>query len=283
MGYDRRESAQQAVTEAKGGLTVHEMLVEGLVPITQSGSSRRMTPPRPPHSARCRYCDRPLTLHEHYSGGLCGDARCQRRHLEADLVAYRKQAGRALGETAAQAFPIVVVPHRAGRTAPVSPERREALETHLRALVRRMPDAKEIAPTTGPGEDALDAVAAVCGVCAGFCCYHGGTNFAFLDESTLARFAADHPESGPDGVAAAYLAHVPEHHYEGSCVYHTSAGCSLPRPMRAQICNEYECRGLRDARASPSTEGRRRLFVVARHDNRIVRGTFVDAAGTRAE
>jgi hypothetical protein len=198
-------------------------------------------------------------------------------------VAYREQAGRALGETAAQAFPIVVVPHRAGRMAPVSPERREAFEEHLRALARNAVHAKEIAPTTNPEEDALDAAAAVCGVCAGFCCYHGGTHFAFLDEATLARFAADHPESGPDGVAAAYLAHVPGRHYEGSCVYHTSAGCNLPRPMRAPICNEYECRGLRDARASRSTEGHRRLFVVARHDNRIVRGTFVDAAGARVE
>jgi hypothetical protein len=52
--------------------------------------------------------------------------------------------------------------------------------------------------------------------------------------------------------------------------------------MRAELCNAYECRGLRDAAAVDPKGGRRRLFVVARQDNRIARAAFVDGTEQRA-
>jgi hypothetical protein len=45
-----------------------------------------------------------------------------------------------------------------------------------------------------------------------------------------------------------------ERTYENSCVYHQQQGCGLPRELRSDICNSFECEELaelhREARAS---------------------------------
>lgn len=55
----------------------------------------------------------------------------------------------------------------------------------------------------------------------------------------------------------------------------------LPRAMRADICNGYECGGLWAARDhfQPATGGR--SFIVVRHDHRIQRSAFIDGPSIR--
>jgi hypothetical protein len=52
--------------------------------------------------------------------------------------------------------------------------------------------------------------------------------------------------------------------------------------MRAAICNHYECHGLKMAREL-GQGSHPALFIVARHDNAIVRGEFVNGSGVRPD
>jgi hypothetical protein len=244
-----------------------------------------------PRAKRCRHCDHPLSRHDQFSGGICHRPACRARDLEIELIDFRQRTLLSLGASDAATIPIVVVPHRSGRIVPMEPESRSAFEAHLREVAHDIAHADDAFEANteaaamleaGWAADAADArervAAGVCGACGGFCCYPGGANSAFIDAQTMRRYAVTHPEIGPEDVVAAYASHVPEQHFEGSCVYHTAAGCSLPRQMRSEVCNEYACKGLNDARAAQADRPIERLFVVARHDNRIVRGTLIDAA-----
>ena len=64
--------------------------------------------------------------------------------------------------------------------------------------------------------------------------------------------------------------------FAGSCAYHTSDGCALPRSLRAGICNALRCRGLKQAERSACYDGTTHVYmVVVRKDNTIRRGAFV--------
>jgi hypothetical protein len=216
---------------------------------------------------------------ERRSGDHCFAPRCREQHLQGRLEAFRDEAGRQVDESTPERFLIVVVPHRAGRLVKAKRGERRALGQHLAELASAHAGSRPVAP---PGEQATpEPVPAVCGSCRGSCCYHGGRHSAFIDEDTIARFVAEHPDVEADRIPSAYLAHVPALHFEGSCLFHTREGCHLPRALRATLCNLYECRGLKLARerqVGPQDP----LFIVARHDNQIVRGEFIDASGVRA-
>ncbi len=242
---------------------------------------------------RCSVCSRPLTLHQWHSGRVCGDWRCRERVLRDALLAHRAEAARSLGVERPEAYPITVVPSRVANPALLPAERRRELKQFLAELLAGMTGADcadphaETEPAAGGPVDAAGScgqtnglLAAVCAVCRGFCCLYGGARHAFIDARTLADFRARHPEMFDEEAAAAYLGYLPLRTYEDSCVYHTEAGCALPRAMRARICNAYECRGLREARQDGNTDAR--ACVVVRHDNRIVRSAFVDASGIRS-
>lgn len=234
-------------------------------------------------SQTCSACARPLTPHERFSGGVCADWRCREKLLRDALLAHRYDAARALGVEPAEAYPIVVVPWRTGKVVPLPEERWREFGQFLAGLLAatlRPPPASE-PEARSPNRDEVRGepdrlLAAVCGVCAGFCCHYGGARHAFLDAEAMAAFRAVHPEMRDAAVIDAYLDRLPPESREGSCVYQAAQGCALPRAMRARICNAYECGGLREARQAGAS-----VCVVVRHDHRIVRSAFVDASGIR--
>ena len=226
-----------------------------------------------PGQTQCRYCRRRLSSLEHYAGGCCSAPLCKEQQLQEQLEAYRADAARLAEEPRPDRFAIVVVPHREAQLVPIEPERRHTLEDRLNELAVQcagQPHASVRQPSEPP-----EPVPAVCSSCHGACCYHGGQHAAFLDEDAIGSFAAEHPELAAPEITEAYLRHVPERHFAGSCVFHTDRGCNLPRTMRAAICNLYECRGLKMAREL-GRGSHPALFVVVRQDNVIVRGEFVD-------
>ena len=243
----------------------------------------------------CQICSKPLTLHERYAGNVCSDWRCRWRSLDAQLEAHRIDAAVALGEQSPESFPIAVVPFRSCRTVPVSEGEREELLRFLEQLLREISSIRHAAPTMPPNppieqsvnadprnDDSAALLGKVCGVCEGYCCRYGATQHAFLDEEALSRSLAQRPGMQIGEVAVEFIRHVPEEHYEGSCIYHTKTGCNLPRDMRARMCNTYECRGLKDTRQHFMGNGAKRVFVVVRRDNRIMHSAFVDASGRRS-
>jgi hypothetical protein len=231
-----------------------------------------------PGQTRCRYCRRLLSALEHYSGDCCSAPSCREQHLHEQLDAFRTDTARAVGETQPERFAIAVVPHRASRLVTIEPERLSVLEERLADLAAVCASARPAA--VHQSKEPPEPVPAVCASCQGACCYHGGLHAAFLDEETIGSFAAQHSDLTADAITAAYLRYVPDLHFEGSCVFHTDRGCNLPRTMRAPICNHYECRGLKMARERGGGS-HPAFFVVARHDNVIVRGEFVDESGIR--
>jgi hypothetical protein len=175
------------------------------------------------------------------------------------------------------------------------PRRRaRALRVHVRrladeALVQQAAAAPVGAvPTAPPGSSpvpsdgaAATLLGAACATCGGRCCRSGGER-AYLDVGTLRRWLAAHPGSGRRAAVAAYASFLPETSLRGSCVYHTSAGCALPRAMRSDTCNRYECAGLAElARAlrERAAGGRplRRAFLAVVEDQALARTSWIGA------
>ena len=244
-------------------------------------------------SEKCLICSRPLTLHEKFSGQICSGWRCRARQLDDALQAARAATARDIGFEPAASFPIIVVPWRAFRVVELSADLRDELVAFLAHLLVAAPqtlDESIAQKDADSGVGQFDAsghidsqpdrlLAKICAVCQGFCCFYGATRHAFLDREALLRFRNRTPELPADGVIAEYLRYLPECHGEASCVYHAETGCALPRDMRANICNRYECHGLTAARRVYAGSAQANACVVVRHDNRIVSCAFVEASG----
>ena len=86
----------------------------------------------------------------------------------------------------------------------------------------------------------------LCTVCAGRCCHSGGEK-AYLTATTIARVRGQNPGIRPREVFARYMAALGNKTVAGSCINHSTDGCSLSREMRADICNEYYCPALEPA------------------------------------
>jgi hypothetical protein len=258
------------------------------VAAAQRGGAGQHSPhPSIARAKLCRHCGRVLGLLEHYSGAVCQRHECRHADSEQALQALRADAAKAKGKPDRARFPIVVVPHRAQRIAPVPAKRREQLASHLRALLAsplaadgtsaaaRSHGEAQTAAGTDSASEPLGAP--VCKSCRGFCCSFGGASFAFLDRPTLDRFASANPELCADGVVAAYVSRVPDRACKDSCLYHSSTGCVLPRSMRAALCNEYQCGPLKQGEALLADASVPGLFVVRRADGVIAGGEFVAA------
>jgi len=89
-------------------------------------------------------------------------------------------------------------------------------------------------------EDMYPMESRACAVCRGVCCTTGGKN-AYIKKETILRYMHRHPDQKPEQVLAAYMDHLGKKTFIDSCVYHTVIGCSLPRNMRADTCNEFLC------------------------------------------
>lgn len=249
----------------------------------------RMIPSRSAQIIRrtgCDVCGRPLTFHQQCSGRICDDWRCRGTRLEREMDAHRREAAHALGEMHPEAYPLLVVPYRRGLIRKLPQKRRRAHLGFLEALVTEATKTggRSRAPAGEP--QAADThsppalAAAVCRVCAGACCHRGGDR-AFLDAAAILHRLAAQNAPEPLQVVATYAGHLPERAFAGSCAYHGLEGCTLPRTLRAAICNRYRCRGLKLAEEWARTGRTAYAYVVVREDNRIRRGAFVGPTDIR--
>ncbi|RVT85791.1 hypothetical protein DXV76_08590 [Rhodobacteraceae bacterium CCMM004] len=110
--------------------------------------------------------------------------------------------------------------------------------------------------------DETPALDAACIACQGDCCLQGAGAKAFLTTQTIDYYRHRHPEATAEEVRAAYLGHLPEESVVGSCVYHGPLGCTLPRQMRAEVCNRWQCRWRLALAARLETVGGDRAVVV---------------------
>lgn len=211
---------------------------------------------------------------------ICDDWRCKAALLEKEMAAHRSKAAKAVGIENPGTYPMVVVPDDPADAGRQPQARKQAHIDFLYDLCAktaaahngdsRIPDDMELADLEPPEHMASQ----VCAVCRGTCC-HLGKLEAFLDEAAICRFIAISGICDPLEIVYAYFARLPDIAVTDACVYQSVGGCSLPRWMRADICNAYRCQGLRQAEEMIHRDNRQRLCVVVRRDNRITRSAFI--------
>jgi hypothetical protein len=242
----------------------------------------------------CTVCGRPLSLRE-LSSGVCtawecrrvagaDEARRQRERdeaLEKQATSLRHQAAGSFGIRKPGSFLMAYIPASVSRITHLPARRRREFRDHLNQLIDQAlaspaveQDQVTISPTVQDVRSGA-ASAAACACCKGFCCQGGRRERAYLNVQTIQRYMMAHKDQGSRDVLAAYMSHVGDQTYQESCVYHRADGCSLPRDMRSDICNQFFCIGLREFRRSLPSTGPVRGFFVAIAQDAIQRAAFI--------
>jgi len=169
----------------------------------------------------------------------------------------------------ASSYPLLVLPSGPHGFEQLSQQRRQQYREHLDAIIAEATSGEaDDAATSRDKSIAEDPVAPLaaqlCALCRGGCCSIGGDK-AFLTAATIRRLLRLRPELRPDRVADEYLDRLGVQTVGGSCINHTDTGCSLPREMRSDTCNDYFCRAMREWQARCES-GERPLgaFVIQR-------------------
>lgn len=153
----------------------------------------------------------------------------------------------------------LLLPSGPTRARPLAQSRRERYRAHLLAvakiavtMVPGMPQGSAATLQNGVPNAATPSPLPghMCALCGGGCCTRG-SDHAYLGAPTLRRFMDAHPGMSPEAVVAAYLERMSSKTQAGSCINHTRTGCSLPRDMRSDTCNDYACDSLAQVQAAP--------------------------------
>jgi hypothetical protein len=244
----------------------------------------------------CRHCGAALTTLQRLRGEHRDRVDCRRRaaaarlraQREADLAATRAAAARRDATDAATHAPVVWLMQNSARLVPLPVARRRAHHEYLESLAAAIDSGVD----EGTGMAALPPEAtspgarlgaSLCGFCAGRCCRHGAIRNAFISDEVLRRWLAEHPGSRADDAVAQYMALLPRRHVEDSCAYHGREGCTLPRALRADICNRFACEPLVQVQHAVAGEPPQSTLLAAMESNsfRISRVALLQADGFR--
>jgi len=208
----------------------------------------------------------------------------RRQQIIAQREAERLAAARAARERWAQrqrdkqdrpSPPVLVVPANTRRVTVLPPHRRAAFRAHLRSILDEATQRgvfNRVAPAVTTTVDVSEPpaqFAAACSACRGHCC-SGGGDHAYLDLDNIHRYAARSGGS-KQGVLRAFMRRLPESSYHGSCVFHASTGCALPREMRSAVCNAFYCQALEQHRARAKSGEAAPTLIGAADGLRLIR------------
>lgn len=231
---------------------------------------------------RCQF-NRDLQQHAHEQ-----EAKFAERHQAFWDSLSRKRETLAEQDSVAESstYLPVCVPTFDKDLVPVDEERRSELLAHLQTLATDLmgeTDASEQKASTNDEQvadqrnlDQQDHLLSIaCATCGGYCCQDGG-NRGYIDAKTFRRYANSRRESEPDQVVAEYLDRVPDSSYQDSCIFHGSRGCVLPREMRSDLCNNFECYGLKQVRELIEERKTNRCFIAATQNETLRRYRFAE-------
>ncbi len=171
-------------------------------------------------------------------------ARHEARENDASWEALRSGAVQA---TAAGGIKEAVLASGPHREIKLSRLRRKRYRERLRATIAAAFAAGPLPPSQDEGEAAPNRSRLpghLCAACGGGCCTSGGDH-AYLTVATIRRYMGRHPEARAHEVLATYQQRLAARTQAGSCIHHGAKGCTLPRDMRSDICNNYACDPLR--------------------------------------
>ena len=164
---------------------------------------------------------------------------------------------------------LVALPAMKVHMEPVTLARKDQLAASIEAAFDARIDRTRVRKTPTPLDDA--SLLAVCRTCRGACC-KSGENHAYLTRAVLSRVKAEQRMANEASLLESYLDRVPEAAYQGSCIYHGSQGCALPRSMRSETCNRFLCYPLKQLGRDFSSAGYAQLAVstVADEEDRML-------------
>lgn len=210
-----------------------------------------------------------------------------------------RMAQAATPANAERVIPVAMIPANTRETTPLPETSRAAFLERLQqtmATVFATPAVDDGSPESEASRAAYAAATASfditstdddlivgrsCATCRGECCTAGGEH-AFLRIDSIERMRRQHPEMSADAMLQSYADMLPARHYRGSCVYHTTDGCALPRDMRSNLCNRYVCGGLTQLRRAMHEHESTSVFVAAADSVHLRRVALIDAHSSRS-
>ena len=182
-------------------------------------------------------------------------------------------------------WPVVVTPYNGSVSQRLAASRRKKLQqhvakvaaavrTHLDAVAAGVEAAKPAPERSAPFADEVGAVLVqACIGCRGHCCRQGGDH-AFISFDTIMHFMQNNPHHSVQEVVDAYVERLPRRSIRSGCVFQHVHGCTLPRDMRADLCNRYYCGALSEFRHAVDAGASPRAFFVPSNNETFDRGIF---------
>jgi hypothetical protein len=208
----------------------------------------------------------------------------------------RSAAQRGIDVTARRSYALAVLPRNTARSSRLPARRRAAFEQHLRNNLAEargrlaagdVSEPRYVEPTLESRSPAgLQAELALLGVgcaaCRGSCCSKGHDH-AFNSVDTMMQYLHAHPTDDDDSIVGRYMSWIGPRTMTGGCVFQQETGCSLPRDLRADICNRFYCDGLLMIRHRFSEGEPVRAYFVHRWKGGFTGDRFVDAGECQRE
>jgi len=213
-------------------------------------------------NTECRVCSVQLSIHQRLKG-ICDNVECRRKDVPYQGAIRRREIQKNIRNRVPAAWndnsTITLLPYNSAVLQPLEQPRRELFEIYLAKVVKAAfahnltgaaPSQETSAPVNGttPEQAQLPVLGQACGLCGGHCCNTGGTS-AWLETASIERVLSHHPDfvqQGAEQLTAHYLSFLPTVSNAGSCVFHASEGCNLPKELRSNVCNQFICNGLAD-------------------------------------
>jgi hypothetical protein len=175
----------------------------------------------------------------------------QRKKEEKDYVAFLLKKIKTVHGHNPEIYPYTMIYRNTGKIQKLPMRRQKNFRKFLYTLISEMFSKfrkKSVNDTDALSqceslEDMYPLEAKTCAVCRGVCCTTGGNN-AYIKKETILRYMRRYPDQKPKQVLAAYMDHLGKKTFIDSCVFHTETGCSLPRNLRSDTCNEFLCDSL---------------------------------------
>ena len=238
-----------------------------------------------PERTFCQDCQEPVRLSCSCPLGRAARAEWaqvgqDRSQVAADQTTARTnpiiaEAAHRLGGTPGK-IAHAVVPRSSVEMSFLPEERRDAFVAHLDEIIAEAfdeegdlmleePEMFEDRETIEPADPM--AVTLTCIACRGHCCRNGADRMAFLTMEMMVYYRLRDPEITNEEIREDYLAYLPELTQTDSCVYHGDMGCTLPRQLRANLCNTWRCAGQKKMVEEVAAKGAARALAVALIDD----------------
>ena len=251
----------------------------------------------------CQICQKAIDARQARTAKTCSSWRCRhklrdieranraeestlrRERYDAKVNAATDERNKSESQVSPRDYQVVVTPANERPLKPLPRSRKYRFAKRIiktvKSALRESPELNEfLTANTASINDQeevlkLPVFGGACGNCGGKCCGRGGTG-AFISPSTINRFRRLHPTASEEEIVNAYCTLIPDRSHEGSCVFHSETGCTLPQIMRSDTCNNMICGGLVELYQSITLDAQKKFFIAACNRDGVQRAKWID-------